>query len=137
MEHLQTAAVTALDRAIDRRPVFLALTTLGLSYAELGRLMGVSGVMVHHWAVGRKPLSRVRFIGLEYLAAELSGMLGARQPQNTRFTRRGHAAIEAARRWTELAKQELHEETGGVFTAKELERGFALGRRMLARLEAQ
>ena len=43
----------AADRVSGRSPIFLALTTLGFSYAELGRLMGVSTVAVHSWAVGK------------------------------------------------------------------------------------
>ena len=37
----------------------------------------------------------------------------------------------------ELSRDELVEETGGVYTAEDLERGIELGRRMLGRLEAQ
>ena len=125
------------DRVIDRLPVFSALAVLGMNYAEIGRLLGVSTQMVIYWATGRKPLSRVRRIALEYLAWRLSSIAREKYPLNNVYAKRAEIAIEAARRWSELSRDELVEETGGVYTAEELERGFELGGQLLGRLEAQ
>jgi hypothetical protein len=132
-----TKSISATDRVIDRLPVFSALAVLGMNYAEIGRLLGVSTQMVIYWATGRKPLSRVRRIALEYLAWRLSSIARAKYPLNNVYAKRAEIAIEAARRWSELSAKELSEETGGVYAAEELQRGYELGERIIARLEAQ
>ena len=73
------------DRVTDRLPIFSALKVLGLSYAEIGRLLGVSTVSVHHWAVGKKPLPLVRFLALQFLVGRLVGIIGGQYPPQTRM----------------------------------------------------
>ena len=129
--------VAKTDYVIDRLPVFSALAVLGVNYALLGRLFGVSTQMVIYWATGKRPLNRVRRLALEYLAARLSKLIGEKYPLNNVYARRAEIAMEAARRWSELSLQELREETGGFYTAEEEERALALIERVMARLEQQ
>jgi hypothetical protein len=138
-ERLQqaTTSIAASDRVIDRLPAFNALAALGLNYAHIGRLFGVSTEMVSCWATGKKPLDRVRRFTLEYLAARLSKLIGEKYPLNNRYARRAEIVMETARRWSELSVQELREETGGVYTDEEIARAFALAERIMARLEQQ
>ena len=133
--HITTA--TATSRVHDRLPIFSALHALGFSYAELGRLLGVSTVSIHEWAAEKKPLSILRHFALLFLVTRLTGVVDAAHPPQTKYARRAQVAIEAAKAWNKLARDELHEQTGGEYHAQDLERGYALGRRMLARLEAQ
>jgi hypothetical protein len=138
--HLQQTTTTALaksDRMIDRLPVFSALAMLGVKDPLLGRLMGVSGEMVHYWATGKKPLNRVRRIALEFVAARLSGIIGAKYPLNSVYARRAKIIVEAAQSLAKLSVEELREETDGEYTAEEIERGYALGQRIIDRLEQQ
>jgi hypothetical protein len=132
-----TISIAATDRVIDRLPAFNALAVLGLNYAHLGRLFGVSTEMVSCWATGKKPLNRVRRLALEYLVARLSGLVGEKYPLNNAYARRAEIVMGTARRWSELSVQELREETGGIYTAEEEERARALIERIMARLEAQ
>jgi hypothetical protein len=136
-QHLETGPITTTDRVIDRLPAFSALATLGVNYALLGRLFGVSTQMVIYWATGKKPLNRVRRLALEYLAGRLSRLVGEKYPLNNAYARRAEIVMETARRWSELSIQELREETGGLYTAEEEERARALIERMMAQLEAQ
>ena len=134
-----TISIAATDRVIDRLPAFNALAALGLNYAHLGRLFGVSTEMVSCWALGKKPLNRVRRFALEYLAARLSKLIGEKYPMNNAYARRAEIVMETARRWSELSVQELREEeaTDGVYTDDEIARAAALIERIMARLEAQ
>jgi hypothetical protein len=135
--HLQqtTISLAKSDRIIDQLPVFSALAVLGVNNPLLGRLIGVSSEMVHYWATGKKPLNRVRRIALEYVVARLSGIIGAKYPLNSVYARRAKIVVEAAQSLAKLSVEELHEETGRVYTAEEIERGCALGARMIARME--
>ena len=93
---------------------------------------------MHEWAVGKKPLSVVRMIALQFLVTRLVGLVGAAHPPQTRYAQRAQIAINAATAWAKLARDELHEDCGGgVYHAADIERGTALGQRMLDRLEAQ
>jgi hypothetical protein len=129
--------VTPADRTGDRLPIFSALHVLGFSYAEVGRLLGVSTMSISDWANGKKPLPVVRHLALLFLVTRLTGVVGAKHPPQTRFARRAQIAVDAAARWCELARDELEEDTGGIYRAEDIERGTALGQRMLDRLEAQ
>jgi hypothetical protein len=137
MTDRQTAAATVPDRVSDRLPIFSALHVLGLQYVEVGRLLGVTTVSVHEWASGKKPLPLVRHLALLHLVGQLAGFIGAKYPPKSRYARRARVAREAAARWAALARDEIHEDTGGVYTAETLERAHVLGLQMLARLEAQ
>jgi hypothetical protein len=137
MRNATSQAAVATYRVSDRLPIFSALHVLGLSYAEIGRLLGVSTVSVHEWATGKKPLPLVRHLALQFLVTRLTGVVGAKFPPQTRYARRAQIARDAAIAWAELSRDEMAEDTGGVFQAKTVERGMALGQRMLARLEAQ
>ena len=138
-ERLETTpkSIAASNRVVDRLPVFSALLVLGINYAHVGRLLGVTTMMVSYWATGKQPLDPVRRFALEYVAGRLCGNISKQYPLNNRYTRRAQVAIEAAQRWSELSRDELVEETGGIYYAEQIERGFELGKRMLARLEAQ
>jgi DNA-binding transcriptional regulator YdaS (Cro superfamily) len=136
MTPMQTVAAARSDRVGERLPIFSALDVLGLSYAEIGRLLGVSTVSVHHWATGKKPLPLVRHLALLFLVTRLTGVVGAADLPQTRYARRAEIAIDAARRWCQLARDELEEDQRGTYHAEDIERGIALGQRMLARLEA-
>jgi DNA-binding transcriptional regulator YdaS (Cro superfamily) len=136
--HLETTkSIAASDRVIDRLPVFSALAVLGMSYAEIGRLLGVTTMAVSYWATGQRPIDPVRRFALEYVAGRLCGNISKQYPLNNRYARRAEIAIKAAKRWSKLSRDELIEETGGILYAEELERGFELGKRILARLEQQ
>jgi hypothetical protein len=137
MTEPQTISVAAPDRVTDRLPIFSALHVLGLSYAEIGRLLGVSTVTVHHWAVGKKPLPLVRFLALQFLVGRLVGIIGAKYPPQTRYARRAEIARNAAESYLLLARDELEEDSRGIYRAEDLERAVGLGERMLAKLEAQ
>jgi hypothetical protein len=137
MTETQTTKVTVPDRVTDRLPIFSALNVLGLSYAEIGRLLGVSTVSVHHWAVGKKPLPLVRFLALQFLVGRLVGIIGGQYPPQTRYARRAEIARSAAEAYLLLARDELEEDSRGIYRAEDIERAFALGQRLLARLEAQ
>jgi len=134
---MHTTTAVATDRLRDRLPVFSALQVLGFSYAELGRLLGVSTVSVHEWAAEKKPISTVRHLALIYLVTRLTGVIDAAHPPQTRYAKRTQIAINAAIAWNYLARDELDETTRGIYHAEELERGYELGKRMIARLEAQ
>ena len=131
----QTAVAT--DRVSDRLPIFSALHVLGFSYAEVGRLLGVSTVSVHEWATGKKPLSVIRALALIFLVTRLTGVVGKAHPPQTRYAHRTQIAVEAAMAYAKLARDELDEALSGVLQAETIERSFELGQRMLARLEAQ
>jgi hypothetical protein len=133
----QTPAAIAPDRVSDRPPIFSALYVLGLRDAELARLLGVSTVAVHLWASGKKPIPLVRHLALLFLVTRLTGVVGAKCPPQSRYARRAQIARDAATAWAALARDEIDEDTGGVYTAETIERGLALGERMLANLEAQ
>jgi hypothetical protein len=137
MSDMQTTTTyPATDRVIDRPPIFSALAVLGLNYAHIGRLAGVATMTVSNWATGNRPFPLVRQLALLFLCTRLTGVVGASQPQ-TKYARRAAIAVDASIRWAALARDELDEETGGVYAADDLERGVALGQRMLARLEEQ
>jgi hypothetical protein len=126
----------ATGRVIDRPPVLSALAVLGLNYAHIGRLAGVATMTVSNWATGNRPLPLVRHLALQFLVARLTGLVGAKEPPNTNYARRSQITVEAATRWAALARDELNEQTGGVYSGEDIGRGYELGRRMLARLEA-
>jgi hypothetical protein len=137
MTDVQTRTHPATDRVIDRPPIFSALAVLGLNYAHIGRLAGVATMTVSHWATGNRPFPLVRHLALLFLCTRLTGVVGAKSPPLTRYARRAALAVDAAIRWSALARDELTEETGGVYRAEDLEAAFTLGSRMVARLEAQ
>jgi hypothetical protein len=137
MRNATPPTAVATDRVSDRLPIFSALHVLGFSYAEVGRLLGVSTVSVHEWATGKKPLSVIRALALIFLVTRLTGVVGKAHPPQTRYARRTQIAVEAAIAYANLARDELDEALSGVFQAETIERSFELGQRMLARLEAQ
>jgi hypothetical protein len=138
MSDMQTTTTyPATDRVIDRPPIFSALAVLGLNYAHIGRLAGVATMTVSNWATGNRPFPLVRQLALLFLCTRLTGVVGAKYPPNTRYARRSQIAIDAANAWAKLSRDEMDEDTGGVYQAEDLERGIALGQRMLARLEEQ
>jgi DNA-binding transcriptional regulator YdaS (Cro superfamily) len=135
---MRSTVTAASGRAGERPPIFSALEVLGFNYAHIGRLLGVTTMSVSDWATGKKPLPIVRALALNYLVARLTGIIGRDlPPPQTRYARRAQVALDAAARWCQLARDELEEDTGGVYRAEDIERGVALGERMLARLEAQ
>jgi hypothetical protein len=137
MPTTQTVSPVSTDRSSERQPIFSALEVLGLRYAEIGRLAGVSTKSVHMWATGKEPIPLIRHLALQFLVTRLTGLVGAKYPPNTRYARRSQIAIDAANAWAKLSRDEMDEDTGGVYQAEDLERGIALGQRMLARLEEQ
>jgi transcriptional regulator with XRE-family HTH domain len=132
-----TAREIATDSVSDRLPIFSALNVLGLSYAEIGRQLGVTTVTVHEWARGKKPLPLVRHLALLFLVGRLTKIIGAKHPPQTRYARRSEIAVEAAIKWAALARDEIEEDTRGVYRAEDIERATGLGERMVKRLEAQ
>jgi hypothetical protein len=136
MTEMQATTHPATDRVIDRPPIFSALAALGLNYAHIGRLAGVATMAVSNWATGNRRFSLVRHLAFLFLCGRLTGAIGAKSPPQTRYARRAAIAIDAATRWAALARDELNEQTGGVYSGEDIERGYELGRRMLARLEA-
>jgi hypothetical protein len=137
MTDVQTTTHPATDRVIDRRPIFSALAVLGLNYAHIGRLAGVATMTVSNWATGNRPFPLVRQLALLFLCTRSTGVVGAKNPPQIRYARRAAIAVDAAIRWATLARDELNDETGGVYSAEDIERAYALGSRMVARLEAQ
>jgi hypothetical protein len=133
----QTAASAAPDRAADRPPILSALHVLGFSYAEVGRLLGITTMSVHEWATNRRPIPLVRHLALQFVVTRLVGIVGAKHPPQTRYARRSQIAVEAATKWAQLSRDELAEDTGGAYRAEDIERGIALGERVIARLEVQ
>jgi DNA-binding transcriptional regulator YdaS (Cro superfamily) len=135
---MPSTTTAARDRSGARPPIFSALEVLGFGYAHISRLLGVSTMSVSEWATGKKPLPIVRALALNFLVARLTGIIGANlPPPQTRYARRAQVALDAAARWCQLARDELEEDTGGVYRAEDIERGMALGQRMLERLETQ
>jgi hypothetical protein len=132
-----TTKISAASQAADRLPIFSALYVLGFNYAEVGRLLGVSTMSVHQWAVGKKKIPIVRHLALLFTVTRLTGLVGAKYPPQSRYARRAAIARDAAIAWANLARDEMEEDTAGVYRAEDLERGVALGERMLAKLEAQ
>ena len=136
---------TATARVTGRPPILEATRTLGLNDRMLGDLMNVTGVAVHQWAVGKKPIPLARHLALLFVVGRLTGKIGAAVPPQSRYARRAAVAREAALAWAELAKHELGEELGGELGPEMLERSypgmlkrsFELGGQMLAKLEAQ
>jgi DNA-binding transcriptional regulator YdaS (Cro superfamily) len=135
---MRSTVTAARGRAGERPPIFSALEVLGFNYAHIGRLLGVTTMSVSDWATGKRPLPLIRALALNYLVARLTGIIGKNlPPPQTRYARRAQVAIDAAERWCRLARDELEEDTRGVYRAEDLERGMALGQRMFDRLEAQ
>jgi len=135
---MRSTVTAASGRVGERPPIFSALEALGFNYAHIGRLLGVSTMSVSEWASAKKPMPVVRALALQYLVARLTRVIGAKlPPPHTRYARRSQVAIDASVRWLQLARDELEEDTGGVYRAEDLERGHALGQRMVAHLEAQ
>jgi DNA-binding transcriptional regulator YdaS (Cro superfamily) len=132
----QSTPAVATDRVSDRLPVFSALHVLGFSYAELGRLLGVSTVSVHHWATGKKPLPPLRHATLIWLTGVLIGRFGNVRLK-TRYARRSQLARETAQAWLDLARDEALEDVGGDFPGEIILQAHELGKRALAKLEAQ
>jgi hypothetical protein len=137
MTDMHKAPSVALDRASDRQPIFSALNVLGLKDAATARLLGVAAVPVHLWATGKQPVPLVRHLALLFVVGRLTGLIGAKYPLNSRHARRAQIAIDAATAWAKLARDELDEDAGGVLDDVALIRGYELGERILARMEAQ
>lgn len=135
-ETQQTTTAVATDRVRDRLPIFSALHVLGFGYAEIGRLLGVSTVSVHHWAIGKKPLPPLRHATLIWLTGVLIGRFGNAQLK-TRYARRSQLARENAQAWLDLARVEVLEDVGGDFPEEILLQAHELGKQALAKLEAQ
>jgi hypothetical protein len=133
----QTDTATTYLNVTERAPIFEATRSLGLNDRKIAQLMGISPEAVHQFVNGKKPLPLVRHLALLYLVTRLTGVVGAAYPPNTRFARRAQVAIDAAKAWAECARSELEEDTGGVYRAEDIERGYEIGELMLARLEAQ
>ena len=135
---MHSTVTAASARARERPPIFSAVEVLGFNYAHIGRLLGVSSMAVSDWASAKKPMPVIRALALQYLVARLTRVIGANlPPPHTRYARRSQVAIEVSARWLQLARDELEEDTGGVYRAEDIERGAALGERMFAQLEAQ
>jgi hypothetical protein len=137
MSNVQTVTTIPIERTSERQPIFSALHVLGLRDAEIGRSFGLSTVSVHKWAASKEPIPLIRYLALQFLVTRLVGLVGAKNPLQTRYARRAAIAVDAATRWAALAHDELNEDTGGVYQAQDIERAIALGQRMLARLEEQ
>jgi hypothetical protein len=133
----QTDTTTTYLNVTDRPPIFEATRSLGLNDRKIARLMGISPEAIHQFIKGKKPLPIVRALALQFLVTRLTGLVGAAYPPPTRYARRAQIAIDAAKAWCQLARDELEEDTGRVYRAEDIERGVALGERMLARLETQ
>jgi hypothetical protein len=133
----QITTATTRSRAGDRPPILSALAILGLNHAALGRLFGISTMAVSQWATGDRPIPLVRHLALLFLVTRLTGVIDPTHPPQTRYARRAQIAVDAASRWCNLARDELDEDQGSTYRAEDIERGQALGQRMLDRLEAQ
>src|SRR5215216_3000231 len=104
---MHTTTAVAGVSASDRLPIFSALQVLGFNYAQVGRLLGVSTMSISEWASAKKPIPVVRHLALLFLVTRLTGVVDARNPPQTRYARRAEIAIDAARRWSQLARDEL------------------------------
>jgi hypothetical protein len=135
-QSVQTST-TATARVTDRPPILEATRSLGLTDRTIARLMNISAVAVNQWAIGTKPIPHVRHLALLFLVTRLTGVVGANFPPQSRYARRAQIARDAATAWAALARDEMNEDTGGVLHAEQVERGYELGQRMLARLEEQ
>jgi hypothetical protein len=133
----QTDTATTYLNVTDRAPIFEATRSLGLNDRKIAQLMGISPEAVHQFVNGKKPLPIVRHLALLYLVTRLTGLVGAAYAPNTRYARRAQVKIDAAKAWCQLARDELDEDVSGIYHADQIERGYELGQRMLAKLEAQ
>jgi hypothetical protein len=136
----QSAQITSTKTTlpcIDRPPIFEATRSLGLNDRKIARLMGISPEALNQFIKGKRPLPHVRYLALLYLVGRLTGAIGAVYPPQSRYARRAALACESAKRWAELARDEVKEDVGDVFRAEDIERGAALGEQMLAKLEVQ
>jgi hypothetical protein len=113
--------IRAHTRASDQPPIPSALRVLGFTYAELGRLFGIATMTVDAWAIGRKPIPLHRHLAMLFLVGRLTGIVG-KYPPNSRHAKRHQVAIDAAKRWAALARDELDEDEGGTYEAAAIER---------------
>jgi hypothetical protein len=138
MARTQTAETPAKARSAfaDRPPVLDALRVLGLTDAKVARMLGVTPMYIHAWRSGRKPIPHKTHAALILVVGRLTGQIGASVPPQTQYARRAKVAVEAARLWNGLARDELVAAIGTERDYMQLvAAAFDLGQRAMARLE--
>jgi hypothetical protein len=117
----------ATARVAERPPILEATRALGVNDSMLARALGISKMTVADWGLGKRPIPIVRHLALLFLVTRLTGLVGAKYPPQSRYARRAAIARDAAIAWANLARDELDEDTAGIYRAEDLERGVALG----------
>jgi hypothetical protein len=134
-----TAPGIAAYRWADRPAILEACRSLGINDRRVARLLDITPEQVHAWVAGKRPIPHKYLLALIFLIGRLTGEVAAWLPPLTRYARRAQMAKEAAEAWCAIARLELMEDLGGAITGHPdlVRRGYELGEKALAKLEAQ
>ena len=107
---IHPAASAVFDRLGDRPPILEATRALGLNDRRVARLLGLKFEQIRSWVSGKRPIPHRHMLALIFLIARLTGEVGAWVPAQTRYARRARIAVDAAKRYADLATEELRED---------------------------
>jgi hypothetical protein len=134
-----TAAATKIaDRVLSRPSILEATRIIGLTDAEVARLLGCTPMQVNDWVKGRRPIPAVKHHALAIFVGAMSGIFHDPAP-DTYHSRRARLLQSAVLGWLTLAVEEegamsatLQRERVGQESLRPAE----LAHQMLAKLES-
>ena len=123
-----------MDRVLSRPPILEATRVIGLTDAEVARLLGCSPMQVNDWVKRRRPIPLVKHHALLLFMITLTGIIGFvdEDPPEGPYARRARLLHDAIIGWSALAADEFPNDLPEHVNVA----GEDLCRQMLAKLEA-
>ena len=122
----------ASDRVLNRPAILEATRAIGLTDAEVARLLGCTPMQVNDWVKGRRPIPPAKHHALAIFVGGLAGIFDEGEIGDTAYTRRARLLRSAIVGWLKFAI----EEEGAMMATFAKPHPEELAHQMLAKLDA-
>jgi hypothetical protein len=101
------AALQVIAARVLSRPAILEATrAIGLTDAEVARLLGCTPMQVNDWVKGRRPIPAVKHHALAIFVGGLAGIFDEGEITDTAYSKRARLLQTAIASWLRLAVEE-------------------------------
>jgi hypothetical protein len=126
-----TAAQVIVNRVLSRPAILEATRAVGLTDAEVARLLGCTPMQVNDWVKGRRPIPAIKHHALAIFVGGLAGIFDEGEISDTAYSKRARLLQSAILGWLKIAL----EEEGAMSATFAHPHPQELAHQMLARLE--
>jgi transcriptional regulator with XRE-family HTH domain len=128
---MRDAALRVIATRVFSRPAILEATrAIGLTDAEVARLLGCTPMQVNDWVKGRRPIPAVKHHALAIFVGGLAGIFDEGEITETAYSKRARLLQSAILGWLKLAIEEESAMSATLATPSPA----TLAHQMLARL---